>query len=69
MKHDYLDQLFGLSGQTAVVVGGTGVLGGALADGLAAARAYVVVAVATPSVVRLELQLFVKLVETVTSLL
>ena len=37
MKHDYLDQLFGLSGQTAVVVGGTGVLGGALADGLAAA--------------------------------
>ena len=35
MKHDYLDRLFGLSGQTAIVVGGTGVLGGALADGLA----------------------------------
>ena len=44
MKHDYLDRLFGLSGQTAIVVGGTGVLGGALADGLAAAGANVVVA-------------------------
>ena len=44
MKHDYLDALFGLSGQTAIVVGGTGVLGGALADGLAAAGAHVVVA-------------------------
>ena len=44
MKHDYLHELFGLSGQTAVVVGGTGVLGGALADGLAAAGASVVVA-------------------------
>ena len=44
MKHDYLDKLFGLSGQTAIVVGGTGVLGGALADGLAAAGAFVVVA-------------------------
>ena len=44
MKHDYLDALFGLSGQTAIVVGGTGVLGGALADGLAAAGAFVVVA-------------------------
>ena len=44
MKHDYLDALFGLSGQTAIVVGGTGVLVGALADGLAAAGAFVVVA-------------------------
>ena len=44
MKHDYLHELFGLSGQTAVVVGGTGVLGGALADGLAAAGACGVVA-------------------------
>ena len=44
MKHDYLNALFGLSGQTAIVVGGTGVLGGALADGLAAAGAFVVVA-------------------------
>jgi NAD(P)-dependent dehydrogenase (short-subunit alcohol dehydrogenase family) len=40
----FLDRLFGLDGRTAVVVGGTGVLGGALADGLAAAGAFVVVA-------------------------
>jgi len=40
----YLDRLFGLAGRTAVVVGGTGVLGGALAEGLAAAGAFVVVA-------------------------
>jgi NAD(P)-dependent dehydrogenase (short-subunit alcohol dehydrogenase family) len=40
----YLDNLFGLSGRTAVVVGGTGVLGGALAEGLARAGAFVVVA-------------------------
>ena len=40
----YLQDLFGLSGKTAVVVGGTGVLGGALADGLAKAGAFVVVA-------------------------
>lgn len=44
MPNDYLDQLFGLSGQVAVVVGGTGVLGGALAEGLARAGAMVVVA-------------------------
>ena len=44
MTTGYLDHLFGLSGRTAVVVGGTGVLGGALADGLAAAGAFVVVA-------------------------
>jgi len=36
--------MFGLSGQVAVVTGGTGVLGGALADGLAQAGATVVVA-------------------------
>jgi NAD(P)-dependent dehydrogenase (short-subunit alcohol dehydrogenase family) len=41
---DFLDKLFGLSGQTAVVIGGTGVLGGALADGLAHAGAFVIVA-------------------------
>ena len=29
----FLENLFGLSGRTAVVVGGTGVLGGAFADG------------------------------------
>ena len=40
----YLERLFGLSGRTAVVVGGTGVLGGALAEGLAAAGAFTVVA-------------------------
>ena len=40
----YLSRLFGLSGLTAVVVGGTGVLGGALAEGLAAAGAFTVVA-------------------------
>jgi NAD(P)-dependent dehydrogenase (short-subunit alcohol dehydrogenase family) len=44
MTNDYLTSLFGLSGRTAVVVGGTGVLGGALADGLARAGAFVVVA-------------------------
>jgi NAD(P)-dependent dehydrogenase (short-subunit alcohol dehydrogenase family) len=44
MANGYLDHLFGLSGRTAVVVGGTGVLGGALAEGLAKAGAFVVVA-------------------------
>jgi NAD(P)-dependent dehydrogenase (short-subunit alcohol dehydrogenase family) len=44
MGNSYLENLFGLSGRTAVVVGGTGVLGGALADGLAKAGAFVVVA-------------------------
>jgi NAD(P)-dependent dehydrogenase (short-subunit alcohol dehydrogenase family) len=36
-------QLFDLTGETAVVIGATGVLGGALADGLAAAGAKVAV--------------------------
>ncbi|NDC64374.1 MAG: gluconate 5-dehydrogenase, partial [Planctomycetia bacterium] len=31
MSASYLERLFGLEGRTAVVVGGTGVLGGALA--------------------------------------
>lgn len=44
MANEYLDQLFGLAGQVAVVTGGTGVLGGALAEGLARAGAAVVVA-------------------------
>jgi len=44
MAGDYLDELFSLAGRTAVVVGGTGVLGGALAEGLAKAGAYVVIA-------------------------
>src|SRR5438270_10576056 len=41
---EFLSQLFGLDDQVAVVVGGTGVLGGALCDGLAQAGARVVVA-------------------------
>jgi len=40
----YLQQLFGLDDQVAVVIGATGVLGGALADGIAQAGAHVVVA-------------------------
>jgi NAD(P)-dependent dehydrogenase (short-subunit alcohol dehydrogenase family) len=44
MSNSYVDELFGLSGQVAVVIGGTGVLGGALAQGLAQAGATVVVA-------------------------
>jgi len=39
----YLTQLFGLEGKTAVVIGGTGVLGGAICDALAGAGAHVVV--------------------------
>ena len=44
MPASYLELLFGLDGQTAVVIGGTGVLGGALAEGLARAGAFVIVA-------------------------
>ncbi len=44
MPNEYLEKLFGLTDQVAVVVGGTGVLGGALCDGLAQAGAKVVVA-------------------------
>lgn len=40
---EYLQQLFGLSGKNAVVVGGTGVLGGAFCEALAAAGAHVFV--------------------------
>ncbi len=43
MANNYLEKLFGLSGQTAIVIGGTGVLGGALCDGLAQAGAKVIV--------------------------
>lgn len=43
MATDYLRSLFGLDGQVAVVIGGTGVLGGALCDGLAQAGAHVIV--------------------------
>src|SRR5947209_17134247 len=44
MSSRYVEELFGLSGQVAVVIGGTGVLGGALAQGLGQAGATVVVA-------------------------
>ena len=44
MSNEYLDKLFGLTNQVAVVIGGTGVLGGALAEGIALAGAKVVVA-------------------------
>ena len=40
----YLEKLFGFNGQVAVVIGGTGVLCGEMAEGLAAAGAHVVVA-------------------------
>lgn len=40
---DYLEKLFGLTNRTAVVIGGTGVLGGELCMGLAQAGANVVV--------------------------
>ncbi len=48
MAGSFLDDLFGLNGQVAVVIGGTGVLGGALALGLARAGAMVVVSDAIP---------------------
>jgi NAD(P)-dependent dehydrogenase (short-subunit alcohol dehydrogenase family) len=44
MSNGFLDELFSLKGQIAVVIGGTGVLCGALAEGLAKAGATVVVA-------------------------
>lgn len=40
---EYLRQLFGLDGLTAVVIGGTGVLGGAICTALAGAGAHTVV--------------------------
>ena len=40
--HAYLDSVFGLSGKVAVVIGGTGELCGAMAEGLAGAGAEVV---------------------------
>ncbi len=44
MSTEFLQSLFGLDGQVAVVTGGTGTLGGALCRGLAKAGASVVVA-------------------------
>lgn len=42
MSQTYLESLFSLSGKTAVVIGGTGELCGAMAEGLASAGAQVV---------------------------
>jgi NAD(P)-dependent dehydrogenase (short-subunit alcohol dehydrogenase family) len=44
MVDRFLTDLFGLEGQTAVVIGGAGVLGGALCRGLSGAGAHVIVA-------------------------
>jgi NAD(P)-dependent dehydrogenase (short-subunit alcohol dehydrogenase family) len=44
MPRSFLESLFGLQDRTVVVIGGTGVLGGALCEGIAAAGAHVVVA-------------------------
>jgi NAD(P)-dependent dehydrogenase (short-subunit alcohol dehydrogenase family) len=44
MSAKYLEKLFGFDGKVAVVIGGTGVLGGELCSGLAQAGARVVVA-------------------------
>ena len=44
MSAEYLQEMFGLDGHTAVVIGGAGVLGGALCRGLARAGAHVIVA-------------------------
>ena len=43
MSNDFIENLFGLHGQTAIVIGGTGVLGGSICEGLAKAGAHVVV--------------------------
>lgn len=42
-SREYLGRLFGLDGRTAVVIGGTGVLGGAFSEALAGGGAHVVV--------------------------
>ncbi len=43
MSAEYLQKMFGLDGQTAVVIGGAGVLGGSLCAGIVQAGAHVVV--------------------------
>src|SRR5215207_10034900 len=43
MSQSYLESLFSLSGKVAVVIGGTGELCGAMAEGLAGAGAEVVI--------------------------
>lgn len=44
MPNEFLDELFGMKGQVAVVIGATGVLGGAIAEGISRAGAFVVAA-------------------------
>ncbi len=44
MAHQFVQELFGLDRRTIVVIGGTGVIGSALATGIAQAGAHVVVA-------------------------
>ncbi len=48
----FLDELFGLEGKVAVIIGGSGVLGGAMAEGLAGAGAAVAVLGRSPEKVR-----------------
>ena len=48
MAADYLTKLFGMDGQVAIVIGASGVLGGAIAEGLAAAGATVIVSGLNP---------------------
>ena len=47
-RSEFLDELFGLSGEVAVVGGGTGILGGVIAEYLGAAGAKVAVAWSQP---------------------
>src|SRR5262245_49801628 len=42
-SHTHMTNLFDLTSETAVVIGGTGVLGGAIAEGLASAGARVAI--------------------------
>ncbi len=43
-SNTFLNQLFGLHGQVAVIIGGAGELGGALAAGLGQAGSHIVIA-------------------------
>jgi len=57
MKNDsYLETLFGLTGRVAVIIGGTGELCGAIAEGLSAAGAEVVLVGRSPEKARVRLE-------------
>jgi len=58
---EYLEGLFGLGGQVAVVIGGAGELGGALCAGLVQAGAHVVVADLTEEPCRKRLEILAPL--------